>query len=176
MSNENKDFKDRLEKRIAHFEDIWSDNNRIKSLFNSDIREEVENLRKEADIKFENYISDLREKMEDIERGIGDWKEGNLNELLNQLNQAKASIEGFVETSENKKEELLSEMLKTIEDKENEIYSQLRDRMDTIGKDIEDWKEGNLNELLNPVMLAFQTAKLIVEEIGQKMNQLIKQV
>ena len=63
--------------------------------------------------------------MDDIERGIGDWKEGNLNELLNQLNQAKASIEGFVETSENKKEELLSEMLKTIEDKENEIYSRI---------------------------------------------------
>ena len=57
-------------------------------------------------------FSDLREKMEDIERGIGDWKESNLNELLNQLNQAKVSIEGFVETSENKKEELLSEMLK----------------------------------------------------------------
>ena len=30
-------------------------------------------------------------KMDDIERGIGDWKEGNLNELLNQLNQAKVS-------------------------------------------------------------------------------------
>ncbi|WP_158639938.1 hypothetical protein, partial [Brachyspira aalborgi] len=70
LTNENKDFKDRLEKRIAHFEDIWSDNNRIKSLFNSDIREEVENLRKEADIKFEHYISDLKEKMDDIERGI----------------------------------------------------------------------------------------------------------
>ena len=68
------------------------------------------------------HRKELLEHEDEVEqRGIGDWKEGNLNELLNQLNQAKLSIEGFVETSENKKEELLSEMLKTIEDKENEI-------------------------------------------------------
>ena len=44
------------------------------------------------------------------------------------------------------KEELLSEMLKTIEDKENEIYSQLRDRM-TLSYGGNKWSVENYEEI-----------------------------
>ena len=60
LASNNEDFRDRLEKRIAYFEDMWSDNTRIKSIYAADIREEVENIRKEADVKYDNHIAELK--------------------------------------------------------------------------------------------------------------------
>ncbi|PPS22232.1 hypothetical protein DJ52_06145 [Brachyspira murdochii] len=98
LASNNEDFKDRLEKRISYFEDVWSDNTRIKSIYASDIREEVENIRKEADVKYDNHIAQLKEKMKLIEEDIYDWKNGNLNTLLAQLEDARKGIESFIDT------------------------------------------------------------------------------
>ena len=144
LASNNEDFKDRLEKRISYFEDMWSDNTKIKSMYAADIREEVENIRKEADIKYDNHLYELKEKMKLIEQDIYDWKNGNLNVLLAQLEEARKGIENFIDTSEGKKNQLLIDMLNRIETKENEVYSRIDERI----ADAEN-KLSTINEKLN---------------------------
>ncbi|MBW5409825.1 hypothetical protein E6A50_05525, partial [Brachyspira hampsonii] len=78
---------------------------------------------------YDNHISELKEKMKLIEQDIYDWKNGNLNTLLSQLDEARRGIEEFINTSEGKKNQFIIDMINDIEKKENEIYSRIDEKI-----------------------------------------------
>ena len=84
LTSNNESFKDRLEKRITYFEDMWSDNTKIKAIYASDIREEVENIRKESNNKISKEDSkekhNLNERLQKIFKDIENSAKGTKSE------------------------------------------------------------------------------------------------
>ncbi|ELV04458.1 hypothetical protein, partial [Brachyspira hampsonii] len=78
-------------------------------------------IKKETEIKFENYLNDLNNKIDAMNDDISIWKENNINDLLSQLETAKQDISAYLDTTEDKKNKLISEVLSKIEERENNI-------------------------------------------------------
>ncbi|MBW5398146.1 hypothetical protein, partial [Brachyspira pilosicoli] len=112
LDKDNKEFRDRLERRVEYFEDTWSDSARIRSLYSSDLREELENIKYERELEFENYLEELRAKVDNLSSSIDNYKEGDINRLLKELEESKSSIEAYIKDTDSKKEELLSSIMK----------------------------------------------------------------
>ncbi|MEI0605307.1 hypothetical protein R4K55_13915, partial [Brachyspira alvinipulli] len=134
----NAEFKDRLEKRMDYFEDTWSDSSKIRSLYAAEMRNELDEIQKETETKFADYLEDLNNKIMLMNADISSWKDGHINELLSQLNEAKKSINNYLETSEGKKEEILSDILSKIEEKENSIYEKIDSKIEDIENRLSD--------------------------------------
>ncbi|MEI0532278.1 hypothetical protein R4I97_12030, partial [Brachyspira pilosicoli] len=132
LEKENRDFRDRLDKRIEYFEDTWSDSTRIRSLYSTELRAELDSIKYERELEFENYLEELRAKVDNLSSSVDNYKEGDINRLLSELEEAKNSIENYIKDTDSKKEELLSSMMNELEIKEKAIYDRLEERVGSV--------------------------------------------
>lgn len=144
---DNKDFKNRIEKRVAYFEDNWADSKKVRNLYASDIRDEVVNLRKEADVKFDNTFIGLQNKMDEIEKELTNWKDNKLNNLIGQLDEAKDNMDSFIKNSDYKKNNILCEMIESLKE---EIHQKEKDLQDSFSDKI-NCVEDKINVIENKI-------------------------
>ncbi|MCZ9948263.1 hypothetical protein [Brachyspira hyodysenteriae] len=67
-----------------------------------------------------------------MDKDISSWKDEHINELLDQLSNAKESKKDYLESSEGKRENSLSNIHAKIEDKENSIYNKIDAKIEDI--------------------------------------------
>ena len=172
FKTDNSEFRDRLERRMEYFEDTWSDTSKIRSLYAAEMRNELNEIQKETEIKFENYLEDLNNKIMSMNDDISSWKDGHINELLSQLEEAKNSINGYLETSEGIKEEILSDILSKIEEKENSIYEKIDNKI----YDIENKLSVLDGKLSNDTVNKLEEVREIVDNAITKYNEDIQNI
>ena len=151
LEKDNKEFRDRLERRVEYFEDTWSDSSRIRSLYSTELREELDSIRYERELEFENYLEGLKVKVDNLSSNVDNYREGDINRLLKELEEAKNSIESYIKDTDSKKEELLSSIMKELESKEESIYAKLEESKNSIESYIKD-TDSKKEELLSSMM------------------------
>ncbi|ELV04536.1 hypothetical protein H263_15672, partial [Brachyspira hampsonii 30599] len=155
IREDNKDFRYRLEKRISYFEDTWSDSGKLKNIFSADIKEELNDIRNANDIKINNSIGYLKDKIESIDNDISNWKENGIEELVKQLKEARESISNYLDDSEIKGKEVVYSILlsgreyleKYLKEYYSELESQLYDKMNLSKIDLDNILKSSFDNL-----------------------------
>ena len=75
INNNNKEFNDRIEKRIAFFEDSWSDKENIKRLFSDLTNDKFKSLKEKLESKLNLSIEEaLEQSLKEYKEKITKWK------------------------------------------------------------------------------------------------------
>ena len=143
LEKDNKEFRDRLERRVEYFEDTWSDSTKIRSLYSTELRAELDSIKYERELEFENYLEDLKAKVDNLSSSVDNYREGDINRLLSELEEAK--------NSDSKKTELLSSMISELELKEQAIHDRLEESKAGIESYIRD-ADSKKEELLSSMI------------------------
>ena len=167
-------FKDRIEKRVEHFEDSFSDASQIKDFYRDAVTEEVLSLREQANSSLES----LHEKMDNAREELDKIENEKIKDIVSRVDEARENVTTFIETIKedivNQESEIknLIEIQKGIKTEIDDIRKERQDLVKFIDNSEGDIKL-QIDKLTDKIVVATDIAQ---ERINEKENELASRV
>ena len=168
LSSLNEEFNTRLESRITHFEDMWSDVDKFRELYTPDIDES---------------IAELTERVKNLSNNE---ESERINSLLERLDTMRSDIDAFVADVKADDSDALHQMIdgiklqiKDIEDgieAQNTSISTVEDRVQSIEESKEAFEEGiknNIKDELDKINSALNDSDANLSSYKNAMDSLV---